>query len=76
MLAWEAAQPADEARSPLEQTRRQTTLQVDRLLAYPFDKYSLTVLRNCTPEVYRHSIGAILNPKYVTMKFVDSEARY
>ena len=51
--------------------------QRSRLVGYlhiPFDKYSLSIVRNCVPERYRPVVGRIRND--VTMKFVDSEARY
>jgi hypothetical protein len=53
--------------------------QRSRLIGFlhvPFDKYSLTVLRNCVPDVYRPTVGRIPSPKSVTMKYVDSEAKY
>jgi hypothetical protein len=53
--------------------------QRSRLIGFlhvPFDKYSLTVLRNCVPDSYRPIVGRIPSPKSVSMKFVDSEAKY
>lgn len=43
-------------------------------LHVPFDKYSLSIVRNCVPDRYRPAVGRIR--KDVTMKFVDSEAKY
>jgi hypothetical protein len=57
--------------------RRLDDEQRSRLIGYlhvPFDKYSLTVLRNCVPDAYRPAVGRIR--KDVTMKYVDSEAKY
>lgn len=51
--------------------------QRSRLIGFlhiPFDKYSLTVLRNCIPDAYRPTVGTI--PKEPSMKFVDNEAKY
>jgi hypothetical protein len=51
--------------------------QRSRLIGFlhiPFDKYSITVLRNCVPDAYRPTVGQIR--KDVTMKFVDCEAKY
>lgn len=52
-------------------------IQRSRLIGYlhiPFDKYSLTVLRNCVPDAYRSTVGRIR--KDATMKVVDSEAKH
>jgi len=51
--------------------------QRSRLIGFlhiPFDKYSLTVFRNCVPDAYHPTVGRIR--KDATMKFVDSEAKY
>ncbi len=45
-----------------------------RFLHIPFDKYSLSILRNCIPNRFRPVVGRIR--KDVTMKFVGSEAKY
>jgi hypothetical protein len=49
-------------------------LRLIGFLHIPFDKYSLTVFRNCVPDAYLPTVGRIR--KDVTMKFVDSEAKY
>jgi hypothetical protein len=51
-----------------------TPLLLKPLLHIPFDKYSLYALRNCVSDACRSTVGRIR--KDVTMKFVDSEAKY
>jgi hypothetical protein len=45
-----------------------------RFLHIPFDSYSLLAIRNCIPAPHGEIVGRI--PKNVTMKFVDSQAKY